>query len=48
MVHCDNSYAVVSGLVEDFLWEVSGFSCDDASLKMGGGPSLNSFTGCFR
>ena len=48
MVYCDNNYAVVSGLAEDFLWEVSGCSCDDASLRMGGGPPLNSFTGCFR
>lgn len=48
MVHCDNNYTVVSGLAEDFLWEVSGCSCDDASLKMGGGPLLNCLTGCFR
>lgn len=47
MVHCDNNYIVVSGLAKDFLWEVSGCCCDDASLKLGGGPSLNSWTVCF-
>lgn len=48
MVHCDSDCTVVSGLAEDFLWEVSGCSCDDAPLKLGGGPSLYSSTGCCR
>lgn len=48
MVRCDNTCTVVSGLAEDFLWEVSGRSCDDASLKLGGGPSFYSLTVCFR
>lgn len=48
MVCCDNNYIVVSGLAEDFLWEVSDCSCDDAPLKMGGGPAFYSLTGCFR
>lgn len=48
MLHCDNNCTVVSGLAEDFLWEVSGCSCDDAPLKLGGGPLLYRLTGCFR